>query len=318
MKFYEFRKWFFDVSGGPDDYLILFFTQLKLGKNYRTYFQTHGSRRSPARSFNPYISCIRTLGRKGNDAGVLFFDEGEIRFENGNCSISLEFEDCKVSLMYSTEKIRWPESSVHLVNQKNGFIDWVPLIPRGTVTGSIKTNGELMVFNDAQGYSDEVLSTILPWKVPACQLHWGRLNHEKITLSWSFMMNRGSIPDSSRLYLASTGHYYILENLTFETTQHKKSTSMNLLYADKYIIHGISGDLDIVIEVSNHEEMIINDFMDYSNEYGKMAAGILRWISRNPRGIKFGASANIDIRIRDETYRMERVPIVDEHVEFRH
>jgi len=93
---------------------------------------------------------------------------------------------------------------------------------------------------------------------------------------------------------------------------------MNLLYADKYIIHGTSDDLDIVIEVCDHEEMIINDFLDYSNEYGKMASGILRWISRNPHGIKFGASANIDFRIRDETCRMERVPIVDEYVEFNH
>lgn len=318
MRFYEFRKWFFDVSRGPDDYLILFVTQLKLGKNLRTYFQMHGSRRSLAGSFNPYISSIRTLGQKGNEAGVFFFDEGEIRFDDGNCSISLEFEDCRVNIGYSSERITWPESPGHFEEQKNGFIDWVPLIPGGTVCGCVMNHGEQMVFDDVQGYCDEVLSTILPWKVPVQHLHWGRLIHEKIFLSWSFMMNRGSIPDSTRLYLAVNGKYYILEDLTFEIIQHKKSSSMNLLYADKYIIHGTSGDLDIVIEVCDHEEMIINDFLDYSNEYGKMASGILRWISRNPHGIKFGATANIDFRIRDETCRMERVPIVDEYVEFNH
>jgi hypothetical protein len=92
---------------------------------------------------------------------------------------------------------------------------------------------------------------------------------------------------------------------------------MNLLFADKYIIHGTSGDLNLTLEVSDHEEMIIDDFMDYRNEYGKMATAILKWISRNPHGIKFSASANIDIRIRNETYRMESFPFVDEYVEFR-
>jgi len=224
MRFYEFRKWFFDVAGGHDDYLILFFTQLRLGKNHRTYFQLHGSKRSPAQSFNPYISCIRTLGQKGVDAGVLLFDEGEVRFDNGNCSISLEFEDCKINLVYSTDRIRWPESSGHFHNQKNGFIDWIPLIPGSTVSGSIKIRGELMIFNDAQGYCDEVLSTILPRKVPVCQLHWGRLHHEKINFSYSVMRNRDSIRDVSRLYLEAIGHYYILDGFSFKIIEQKEST----------------------------------------------------------------------------------------------
>jgi hypothetical protein len=317
MRLYEFRKWFFDIAGGRDDYLILFFTQLKLGNNHRTYFQMHGSKRSPFTSFKPNISCIRTLGHKGNEGGVLLFDEGEIRFSNSNCSIRLEFEDCKVNLVYSTGMIRWPENPVLFEKQKNGFIDWIPLLTGSTVSGSIKTRDEQIVFNDARGYCDEVLSTILPWKVPVSQLHWGRLNHEKIKLSYSVMRIRNSIPDVSRLYLEADGHFYILEGFSFEIIQQKKSTSMNLLYADQYIIHGTSGDLNLTIEVSDHEEMIINDFMDYRNEYGKMATGILKWISRNPHGIKFSASANIDIRIRNETYRMESFPFVDEYVEFR-
>jgi hypothetical protein len=317
MRFYEFRKWFFDVIGGRDDYLILFFTQLKVGKSHRMYFQMHGSRRGPSLSFNPEISCIRTLGQIGNDGGVLLFDEGEVRFENSDCSINLEFEDCKVNLVYRTGRINWSENPVHFYKQKNGFIDWIPLIPGSSVSGSIQTRGEQIIFNDARGYCDEVLSTILPWKVLIYQLHWGRLNHEKINLSYSVIRNRGSIPDVSRLYLEADGHFYILEGFSFEIIQQKKSTSMNLLYADQYIIHGTSCDLNLAIEVSDHEEMIINDFMDYRNEYGKMATGILKWISRNPHGIKFSASANIDIRIRNETFRIERVPFVDEFVEFR-
>jgi len=92
---------------------------------------------------------------------------------------------------------------------------------------------------------------------------------------------------------------------------------LNLLYAEKYIIHGTSGDLNITIEVSDHEELIINDFMDYSNEYGRMATCILKWISRYPHGIKFSAAADINIRRGNESYRIERVPFVDEYVEFR-
>ena len=318
MRFYEFRKWFFDIAGGRDDYLILFFTRLKLGRNYRTYFQMHGSKRDPNLSFKPYISCIRTLEQKGNDHRVLLFDEGEVRFDNDRCSISLKFEECKVNLTYCIDKVRWPDSSAYFDNQKNGFIEWIPLIPGSSVSGSIETRDRLMVFNDAQGYCDQVISTILPWKIPVSQLHWGRLNHEKINLSYSVMRNRNTITEVSRLYLEATGHYYILDGFSFKIIQQKKSKSTNLLFADKYIIHGASSDLVITIEVSDHEEMVINDFMDYRNEYGKMATGLFRWISRDPHGIKFSAVANIDIRILNKTYKIERVHFVDEYVEFRH
>jgi len=317
MRFYEFRKWFFDIARGSDDYIILFLTRIKLGRNYRIYFQMHGSKRDPGQSFTPYISCIRSLRQKGSDDRVLLFYEGGIRFDNSNCSIKLEFEEFKVNLLYSSDKIFWPENSVYYDKKKNGTIEWKPLIPGGNVSGSINTRDGLKTFIDARGYCDEVISTILPWKVPVSQLYWGRTNNAKINISYSFMRDRNSIHETSRLYLNAAGRVYILDGFTFKIIQYRKSTSMDLIFADRYIIQGTSGDLMITIEVSDHEEMIINDFMDYRNEYGKVATSLIRWISRNPHGIKFSAEANIDIRILNETYKLERERFVDEYVEFQ-
>jgi hypothetical protein len=91
---------------------------------------------------------------------------------------------------------------------------------------------------------------------------------------------------------------------------------MNLTYAEKYLIRGKSDELEIKIEVGNHEEMILNDFMDYINEYGTILTSVLRRISRDPLGIKFRASANISIRINDERFILENVALVDEFVKF--
>ena len=317
MSIYKFRKWFFDIVGGQEDYLTLFFSQVKIGNNCRTSFQMHGSKRGPNQSFIPHISCAKILRQKEDNDRVLLFDEGEMRFADRNCLINLEFDNYKVILVFNTDEIRWPDGISHFYNQKKKIIDWIPLILISNVSGSVKTHGDIMVFNNAQGYCDEVLSTVLPWKVPSYQLYWGRLHHEKLNFSYSIMFNRDTLPFASRLFLGIMGHYYILDRFSFDIIQHKKSKSMNLLYADKYIINGNSGDLNITIEVLDHEEMILNDFMDYASEYGEMITGILKWISGDPHGIKFRANANINILRNNESYRMERVSLVDEYVEFR-
>jgi len=245
------------------------------------------------------------------------FDEGTIQFENGGCKINLDFENCQINLVYKSNTIKWPDSSILLSNLKKNNLEWIPLILCGSVSGRVISSGQVNTYRNAPGYCDEVISTFLPWKLPVKQLYWGRFHHKLINLSFSILQDSKSLLNVSRLYLDVNGNFYVLTGLSIDILERKKNGNMNLTYVDKYMIQGHKDDLSISIEVSDHHEMILNDFMDYAGKYGTIATAILRWISRDPRGIKFRASANIIIHLNEKEYSIENASLVDEYVEFR-
>lgn len=316
MAFYEFKKWFFDVSDGMNDYLILFVSQVKLGGTYYTTLQMHGAKRVSQSAFQTGISFLQTTHQKTRDRQMMSFDEGEIRFQNWDCRIRLDFEKCRISLDYRSESPDWPETAA-LYTHGRASLDWLPLILHGKVSGSVLTNGEEMTFDQAPGYCDEVISTFKPWKVPLSRLYWGRLHHDDINLTFSILQDSKTLINISRLYMDINGNHYVLDGLDIDILNRAKSGLMKFSFPDQYVIRGKRDDLSIRMEVHGHQEMILNDFMDYKNEYGNLAAGLLRWISRNPKGIKFRAFSNISVQINEKEYVIKNVPFVDEYVEFR-
>jgi len=307
MGFFEFKKWFFDVQNGEDDYLIFFVSQIKLGKKYFAYFQMHGALGE--------ISCIKSFHHKGNVTNGIKIREGSIQFENGGCTIDLDFED-RINLVYISEPIDWSDHSMLLGNQKKKYLDWIPLILSGSVTGSITVSGATINYTNAVGYCDEVRFTFLPWKVPVKKLIWGRLLNKSVNLTFSIIQDSKTLQYVSKLFLDFKGNYYVLTGLSIDPQKQKKNTEMDLVYLDEYIIRGQNSELSIIIEISDHHEMILNDFMDYKKEYGHLATGILRRISHNPRGIKFWAMADVIVNLNDKEYSFEKVPLIDEYVEF--
>ena len=317
MGFFEYKKWFFDtVSDEGDDYLIMLVSQVKLGRKYRTYFQMHGARKGQDCTFRPYLKCIRTFRQKDYGSTGFIFEEGEINFENGGCRINLEMGSYKVKLVYECNRIDWPLGFNHFNYPRKTYIDWIPRILYGQVSGTVDAPPGVKVYEKEPGYCDEVFSNVSPWKVTISQLYWGRLHYKNINLSYSIMKDRKTFSDISRLFVEVNGTHYVLDTLFFNIIERKRSKNMNLTYAEKYLIRGKSDELEIKIEVGNHEEMILNDFMDYINEYGTILTSVLRRISRDPLGIKFRASANISIRINDERFILENVALVDEFVKF--
>jgi len=317
MGFYEYNKWLFDVvSDEGDDYLIMTVSQLKLGRKYRTYFQMHGARKGHDCIFRPYLKCIRTFRQKEYSSAGFILEEGEIRFDNGGCTINLEMGSYKIKLVYESNMIDWPLSFNHFNHSRKTYIDWIPRIINGQVSGSVNAPLGIKVYEKVPGYCDEVLSNVTPWKVTISQLYWGQLHYKNINLSYSIMKDRKTFSDISRLFVEVNGKHFVIDTLFFNIIERRSSKNMNLTYAEKYLIRGKSGELEIKIEVGNHEEMILNDFMDYINEYGTILTGVLRRISRDPLGIKFRATANVSIRINEERFTLENVALVDEFVKF--
>ncbi|MFA6483540.1 MAG: hypothetical protein WCW62_13240, partial [Bacteroidales bacterium] len=311
-----FKKWFFDVSDGADDYLILFVSQIKLGKRYFTSFQMHGTKQEPNKDQQTSFACLKTTHKKNTDRQKMVFEEGVVGFNDGDGQVSLDFKDYRINLDYRGASLKWPDRSPLYSVQKTS-LDWIPLILSGKVTGTIQANGPVMIYQGSSGYCDEVVTDILPWKVPVSRLYWGRLIDNRVSLTYSILQARGSVQKVSRLFMDVDGNQFIIDNLSLEILKREHSQRMNLNYPERYIIRCQQGKVSVTLEISGHQEMVLNDFMDYRKVYGRLATGLLRWISRNPKGIKFRASVKVNIRTAEKEYLIENARMIDEYVEFR-
>jgi hypothetical protein len=246
----------------------------------------------------------------------MIFDEGEIFFGNGNCRIRLDFGDTRISLDYTGIPVGWPSATAFCRIGKES-LDWRPLILQGQVKGDLSTKDGIRSYADASGYIDEVISNFRPWKAPLSRLFWGRMHSPEVSLTYSIMQNPGGHRDSSRLFLDFQGGQYVLDDLQIEYGGLKASSCPGFSYPDQYLIKAEQGDLSIRLEIGRHQEMIINDFMGYEKEYGRVGTAMLRWISKNPKGIKFRATAKLEILRNGIKYTVENAQVVDEYVEFR-
>jgi hypothetical protein len=316
MGFYEFKKWFFDVSAGADEYLILFFSQIKLGNRYFTTFQMHGTIKDSDHDFQKSFSCLKTTHHNANDRMMMAFDEGEVRFTNGDCRLRLDFADHLISLDYRSKSVVWPETSA-LYRCGKTNLDWLPLILHGKVDGTIRVKGETINYLDSSGYCDEVISGIKPWKVPISKLYWGRLHHDRVNLTYSILYNGVNTQNISRLFVDFEGNQFFIDRLTLEVLSTGHSQSMDFDYPERVIIRGQSDGVLLTLEISGHQEMVLNDFMDYRDEYGRLATWFLRRISGNPKGIKFRASVDVSVQTGDEVQKIKDSLMIDEYVEFQ-
>lgn len=316
MGLYHLRKWFFDVTAGTGDYLILFVSLLKAGGKYFATLQVHGSGRNHGRKFQPVHSCLVSLHLKEFDGSRMIFREGGIIFENGECRIRLNAEKCSIDLVFSGVIIDWPGTPALLNGRKDHLLEWVPLILNGGVTGSIAASGVVTTYHQARGYCDEIQTVALPWKLPFFQLFWGRIQHEGCNITYSIMPGTGSSRGISKIYFDDGAALHVLNDLNIEITQWRQSQEMNLSFADEYCISAQNAELSISIRVRAHEEMILNDFMDIREEYGRLAELLIRRISRNPRGIKFRAVADVRIQSAGSVMSFGDIEFVDEYVEF--
>lgn len=316
MNFFHYKKWFFDVFTREGDYIILFVSVIKIGWKKYAWLQIHSAKNGKDEGYSNNITYEISLLPKENYKRAIVFDAGWIEIKENTIEIQFHTTELNCHFMYTSDE-KNERKPLQLKTSRWSALQWKPLKLQSMVSGNLQVKGQgAYHFSEEGGYCDVVESTIFPLNIPVRKLYWGRIQSAECCLSWSVIKGKGD-RINAKMFLLFNGNHFEFDEPELVIQKEKQGVKQPVEFPESYILKGKNEHLTAVITVTLHEEIVGNDFMDYAKKYGKTAEKLLRYFSRNPRGIKFRAQATIEIfKPGKPTTRLENLTVIDEFVRF--
>jgi hypothetical protein len=317
MKLFEFKKYFFDILSEEKDYLIFFISILRIGKRYNTFIQIHYRGTDYQGNYRPLQSLKARLKIVDYQLNHIRFEEGEIEFGIGSIRINFTLDSFIIDLKFTS-----PYTATITYNQfvirssGNASLSWIPVQLKASVNGTISMAGNQLNYNNASGYIDEVKTSILPLTLKIRKLFWGRLHHKEIDLSYSLIISKNDKSDSM-LIIRFRSMIIEFTEIQYQTFDEKINPELNIFFPGKLILTARNGKYSVKIEISDLRELILNDFMDPNNQYKRVFTRIMRRITKDPRGIKFLARANVLLEDSFNKTEFRDISMISELVAFK-
>jgi hypothetical protein len=316
MKLFEFKKYFFDIFSEEANYLFFFISILKIGKTYNSYIQIQYARPDSSGKYSLNYSLKAKLKLIDSQLNQITFFEGVINFEEESIIIYIATPSYKIDLNYTTAHL---ESNIinplFIKTSENTSLSWIPVQIKALVNGSISTTENVLNYNNASGYIDLVKTSILPFNLHIQKLLWGRLHHEKVDMTYSLIIDENN-KSESLLILHFKSMNIEFRNIEYQVLNEKINPDLNITYPDKIILTAKNETYCITLEIIDHKEVIINEFMDPGDQYNKAFFWIMRRMTKNPKGIKFLAKANIFLEESLNKSVFHNLSLIDEFVYF--
>ncbi len=315
MKLFEYEKWFFDVYTSTNAYFIVFITKIDVAGTTKLYLQMHGSNKLESGTYRKIFNRGTKLDLLEYDSDGIVTRQGKIGFSPDMINLSLTNKDFSIDLTYNlTYSELSQQSEMSIQGSKKASLSWKPIFPRARVNGSVELREHFIHhFDNETGYSDCVHSTFLPFRIPVDSLYWGRLHAPEINLTYSIVQGFRKTNQRGKVYVWHKGQCFEFDVDKVGCMEYSHCKDLKMYYPDRYSIATKNSEATLEITVYNHSEMIINDFMGDAGYMGRLALQILRKVTKNPRGIKFLATADVKMHIRGSVFEYSNLPIIDEY-----
>jgi hypothetical protein len=107
-----------------------------------------------------------------------------------------------------------------------------------------------------------------------------------------------------------------IDEIAVKMNETQTSEHLQINYPVSYEIQGKKDGLNITIQIKHLQEAAISTFVDQKEIKNGLQHRLIRYLSKNPRGIKFFSKASIVIESSNGKQKIEDVIFVDEYVEF--
>jgi len=322
MRLFRFEKWFTDVMTPSREYLIVFHTLLELFGFRICFVEINLARYHRDQTFH-LNRKIRLRKRQGHRVTTrrcdLLLEE-----KNGRIRITLPEVDMDLNIS-PAYRCDFNQPGMVIRRRRGGWLEWRPLILNARVTGYMTFNEKggtdknqaLTERFEGIGYSDYLFSSMAPWNVPVVQLFWGRLHTGELDMTYSFALDKhGQEPVGASVMFCRKGEYFHLERASLNATGWEKASTLGISTPSNYTLTAASGNISIELEISHLKEAIVSEFWKNPREMGRLARGMLRHLSKEPRGIKYFSSARLKLDFRGQVLTMSEVLMIDEYVRF--
>ena len=160
---FHLEKWFFDFVGESGDAMIFYSAKLK---------------------WNGWSASYTSWLRYDVVSGVSL----KSRFRNIQIPLIkddlITWSDSKFDVS-GTWKSKSKMIQARLYDSEEGFLDWNCYQPSSKV--KLKINGTLQ---EGNGYAEQLILTVPPWKIPMDELRWGRFGSDENNMVWIEMKEK--------------------------------------------------------------------------------------------------------------------------------
>jgi len=314
MKLFEYEKWFFDVYTSTNAYFIVFITKIDVAGTTKLYFQMHGSNEQESGTYRKIFNYGIKLDLLEYSSDGILARQGSIGFSPDKINLSLTNRDFSIDLTYNLSYSSFSQQSEMIIHgRRKAFMSWKPIFPRARVNGSIELRDFIHHFENETGYSDYVHSTFLPFAIPVESMYWGRFHAPKADLTYSIVQGSTGKKQWGKVYVRHGGQWFEFDVDKVECVEYSHCKELKMYYPDIYSIVAKNSEANLEITVYNHREMILNDFMGDATYMGQLALQILRKVTKNPRGVKFIATADVKMHSPGSVLEYFSLPIIDEY-----
>lgn len=316
MKLFEYEKWFFDVYTSDHAYFIIFISKIDVAGTTKLYLQMHGSNQQESGIYRRIFNWGTKLDPLEYGTDAILSRQGKIGFSPDTISLSLtNRRDFSINLTYNMPYYSFSQQrEMHIQGRKKSSLSWKPVFPRARVNGSVDAGGDFIYhFENETGYSDYVRSTFLPFRIPVESLYWGRLHAPETDLTYSVVRGSGGKKQWGKVYAWHKGQLFEFDVDKVECMEYSHCKELKMYYPDRYSIVAKNSESNLEITVYNHRKLIINDFIGDATYMRRLALQILRKVTKNPRGIKFIASADVKMHSPGSVFEYFNLPIIDEY-----
>jgi len=317
MKIFKFEKWYFDILTPQNDYIFFYYTITKLLKYNISFFNLNLIPFKPSGLIDRTYNINTKLKIKKTNNNSVSTDKGEIVIDKLGCKINLTLNGIKIRLTthpYPIQDVVW---SYLTINSKNHqFIKWSPLFLKSRFSGEFVLENNTISIDNYFGYADYLFSNYFPWKVPVKTMFWGRIHHNIYDLTFAYSENQKLVQKWCKMIIRLDNYIYQMDDFIIVSKDYDYSNELGIMYPGSYKLYG-KNNL-ITVELSSRHIKIADEstFIDLPVRLGNLQGKFLKYLSKEPKGLKFFSKAVVKINCRGSSYVFEDEFFIDEYVVF--
>ncbi len=310
MRLYSLQKWFFDVLMHQNTYIYFYITELRFLSLKLSRFNLH------YQSDKNKTSVSKQIKLDYNDTVTFIGSSGKFSNKDGHFSVIQNIGNTNIELNYKNiNRQNIDPHSSQFIKNKNGVIDWIPILTKSHVEGTIKLGSKYIPMNNYNGYVDYVHTDIFPIKNPVSELYWGRLHSNDIDLTYSIVYVKNEKKYYSSCICRINNNFIRTDKCNLIILKKDWSSKLNLEYPRIISMDFYFNSFHIVLSLEQGKKLVESGVFDEQQNMNHLFVKFLKWISKNPRGIKFLSKGEVEIK-ESNSIKVLGSQLISEYIRF--
>ncbi len=314
---FNLEKWYFDILTPDRDFIFFYLAEVQLFRHREAKLNLNIVNSSGRDVISDAIDLKHKRDMIEVSEDTIQTRFGNITFSDTEAKIKLEIMGWSIDLKYEYSFSR-RKTQVPLIIRRGDSSDqisWSPVSLKSLVSGNFGTEKQKFSIQGWNGYIDHVCSDVYPRKSPIKILYWGRLHHEICDLTYSIAESAGKKERWPKLYLWHDGGVIEFDDLEIIGGSYVPQKDLGIHYPEWYVIKGAKPGVLLEVKVKHEVNAIQSAFLD-DQKFRGLKRKLLKFVSRDPRGIKFISKADIYLMHKDKTHNIKEAEFISEYVEF--